>query len=64
MFKPNAYSPKDKVGTETVLTRDMEAIKGTITKGSRVVITEVTDRGYSVKDLDSGEEIIECGFNL
>lgn len=61
MFVP---SNNLKVGDETILTRNIKCLKGTITAGSKVVITEITDRGYSIKDLDSGEEVIECGYSL
>lgn len=62
MFIKNCYH--FKVGDEVILTCDIEAIKGTIIKGSKVIITEITNRGYSIKDLESGEEIIECGYSL
>lgn len=53
-----------RVGDEVILTEDHSAIKGTIPAGSRVVITDIGARGYSIKDLESGEELIECGYTL
>lgn len=62
MFIRNSYSIK--IGDVVTLTQDMSAIIGTITAGSKVLITNITTRGYDIKDVESGEELIECGFNL
>lgn len=53
-----------KVGDVVILTHDHSAIIGTITAGSKVIITAITARGYDIKDLDSGQELIECGYDL
>jgi hypothetical protein len=52
------------VGDVVRLFRDIQTLKGTITNGSKVIITEITERGYSIIDIESGERASECGFML
>ena len=57
-FKSNI---PDRNGT-FLTTRNISAMKGTIYKDSKVIIVGASDRGYDIKDLESGEVITECGF--
>lgn len=63
-FIPANDVPSNRVNTTAVLITDKTAMIGTITKGSKVKIIEVTERGYTIQDLDSGIIMYECGFNL
>lgn len=54
---------KNNIGKEFILARDVKACKGTIVKGSVIIVTNIGPRGYNVMDKDSGETIIECGFD-
>jgi hypothetical protein len=63
-FIPSRDIPKNNIGTTVILKRDLKAIKGIVTKGSLVVITGVGSRGYDIRDVESGEEMIECGFDI
>jgi hypothetical protein len=64
-FIPNPDIPKNKIGKEFITTRDFVAIKGTIPKGSLITVTGIDEiRGYSVRDKESGEEIIEGGWTI
>lgn len=57
------FITNSEVGKIKTLARDASAIKGIITKGSRVEIITVGDRGYDLKDIESGEvvtEVSEC----
>lgn len=56
--------PTNNVGSIVTLNRDITAIKGTITNGSSVLITGVSNRGYDIIDLESNESLTECGFNI
>ena len=55
------FITNSEIGCVKTLARDVSAIKGTITKGSLVEIIGVSNRGYDLKDIDSGEIIIEVG---
>lgn len=63
-FIPSSELISNNVGKFLYLNRDVSAIKGTITKGSRVLVTGVTERGYDIVDVESSEPLIECGFNI
>ena len=64
MFKPNMDTPENKIGTFQVLKCDLNALSGTITKGSTVLVTGYGDHGYDVQDLESKEKMNECGFDI
>lgn len=50
---------KFTVGSIQTLANDQSCLKGTLKKGSSVRITAIENRGYSIVDLESGEEMIE-----
>lgn len=54
-----AFISNSEIGKVKILARDVTAMKGTLTKGSKVEITGVSQRGYDIKDIESGEEFIE-----
>jgi hypothetical protein len=64
MFIPNENLPQNKIGKEYTLKRDMKSVKGTITKGSRVIVVASGVRGYDIRDIESGEKLSECGYDI
>lgn len=60
-FIPNSSNSLNRVGKEAVLIRDCVAMKGTILKGSVVVLIGYGPRGFDIRDKESGEVITECG---
>lgn len=62
-FISNIKEPKDVVGSTRTLLRDCSAIIGTITKGSKVIVTGYSNRGFDIQDIESGECLTECGFD-
>jgi hypothetical protein len=63
-FIPSKDIPKNNVGSVVVLKKDLRAMIGTITKGSSVTIIDVGPRGYDIIDIESGEAMCECGFDI
>lgn len=53
------HSTKYEVGSTQITAKDIVVMKGTLLKGSLVIITGKSSRGYNIRDLDSGEEFIE-----
>ena len=55
------------IGTIGIASRDIEALEGKISKGSRVQIVGIDDvqpsRGYDLLDLDTGIKLTETGFD-
>lgn len=51
-----------EVGDRAITKRDVSSMTGYIKKGTVVTITDISARGYDLVD-DSGNEIIECGWN-
>ena len=51
-----------QVGDRVELTQNISAMSGTMLKGTIVTITDVSNRGYDIKD-DEGHQLIECGFD-
>ena len=51
-----------EVGDRAIITRDVNSMTCYIKKGTVVTITDISARGYDLVD-DSGNEIIECGWN-
>lgn len=62
-FVPSFNYNSTKINKEFVLSRDCSAMKGTILKGSKVIIINVGSRGYDILDIESGEVMTECGFD-
>lgn len=62
-FISNTHNSKSIVGKVRTLKKDCSAMKGTIVKGSKVTVTGVSSRGYDIKDIESGEGLVECGFD-
>ncbi len=63
-FIPSKDIPKNNLNSIVILKKDIKAMIGTITAGSNVVITGVGSRGYDIRDIESGQEMIECGFDI
>jgi hypothetical protein len=65
-FIPNNPASSGKYGISNIQTlkKDVSTMSGTITKGSQVQIVGIGDRGYEIKDIDSGVVFIECGYDL
>ena len=53
-----------KVDDIKVLKRNLTCMKGTLLAGSRVEIVGYGDRGWEVKDLESGEVVGEAGWDI
>ena len=66
MFIPNPELPANKINTIQYLKQDIKSLRGTITAGSMVKVTEYGygARGYSIQDLESGEIMVECGTDI
>jgi protein involved in ribonucleotide reduction len=54
-----AFISNSMIGKVYTLARDVVLIKGTILKGSKVTITNVSQRGYDFIDNESKEKCIE-----
>jgi hypothetical protein len=53
------------IGSIRILNKDVSAMIGTITKGSKVRVSGYTEyRGWSIVDLESGQELTECDFDI
>lgn len=62
-----SFVPNNKevvIGSRRKLKRDVRNVYGTIEKGSEVIVTGLGQRGYSIRDAESGQTSIECGFDL
>ena len=56
-IKNNTY----ELGNWVVTTRVHESMAGKFTKGSRVKITDIGKRGYSIED-ENGNRVVEIGW--
>ena len=55
-IKNNTY----EIGDWVLTTRVHESMTGKFTKGSRVKITDIGERGYSIED-EEGNRVVEIG---
>lgn len=59
-----AYISSNKnfeIGDWVVTTKVHESMSGKFTKGSRVKITDIGERGYSIED-EEGNRVVEIGW--
>ena len=51
----------NEIGNWVVTTRVHDSMVGKFTKGSRVKITDIGERGYSIED-ENGNRVVEIGW--
>lgn len=56
-------SNNTKIGDEIILKHSHSSCAGTFTRGTKVRIIDIGERGYDIAD-DEGHKMYECGWDL